>query len=87
METSLKYSWETEEGALMPFEDDRAQKGRLFLILGKDLAGLMKGLMKSHGLFAYYCPPPFFFRSLNVFSFLCHVGICTWLTLVADSKL
>ena len=71
----------------MPFEDDRAQKAeRLFLIPGKD-SGLMKGLMKSHGLFAYYCPPTFLFRSLNVFSFLCHVGICTWLTLVADSKL
>lgn len=86
METSLKYSWETEEGALVPFEDDRAQKAERLFIPSKD-SGLMKGLMKSHGLFAYYCPPTFHFRSLKVFSLLCHVGICTWLTLDANSKL
>ena len=82
METSLKYSWETEEGALVPFEDDRAQKAERLFIPSKD-----SGLMKSHGLFAYYCPPTFHFRSLKVFSLLCHVGICTWLTLDANLKL
>ena len=42
--------------------------------------------MKSHGLFIYSSPPNFLFPSMKASFFLCHVGTCTWLTMVADPE-
>ena len=43
--------------------------------------------MKGHGLFVYCSPPNFLFLSIKVFSFLCWVGTCIQLTMIADPEL
>ena len=80
METSNKVG-RPEGGALTPCEDSRAQKAeRLFLFPGKDSVN-----EKPQTL--YYSPPTFLFLSIKVFSFPCRLCICTWLTMIVDSKL
>ena len=80
--SQLNRAGRPEGGALMPCHYSRAQQQeeRLLFFPGKGLADEKPGL-------CLLCPSQLLFRSIEAFSFLCHVGTCRWLTMVAVPEL